>query len=92
MLASGTGSLGNPLDQSQYIRYTSHRYDLVVDPRSQRTAPCPGDHAAKVPPMIAVGFGFLALFSILSILLGSEDPRRADPRDDVRLWMRFGIR
>jgi hypothetical protein len=42
--------------------------------------------------MIAVGFGFLALFSILSILLGSEDPRRADPRDDVRLWMRFGIR
>jgi hypothetical protein len=52
----------------------------------------PGDHAAKVPPMIAVGFGFLALFSILSIMLGSEDPRRADPRDDVRFWMRFGIR
>jgi hypothetical protein len=42
--------------------------------------------------MIAVGFGFLALFSILSILLGNEDPRHADPRDDVKLWMRFGTR
>ena len=26
--------------------------------------------------MIALGFGFLALFSVLSILLGNEDPRR----------------
>jgi hypothetical protein len=42
--------------------------------------------------MIAVGIGFLALFSLLSILLGHEDPRHADPRDDMRLWMRFGIR
>jgi hypothetical protein len=42
--------------------------------------------------MIAIGFGFLALFSILSILLGNEDQRRADPRDDVRLWMRYGLR
>ncbi len=42
--------------------------------------------------MIAVGFGFLALFSILSILLGTEDPRYADPRDDIRLWTRFGLR
>ena len=25
--------------------------------------------------MIAIGFGLLALFSVLSILLGSEDPR-----------------
>jgi hypothetical protein len=42
--------------------------------------------------MIAFGFAFLALFSLLSILLGNEDPRHADPRDDIRLWMRFGIR
>jgi hypothetical protein len=42
--------------------------------------------------MIAVGIGFLALFSLLSILLGNEDQRRADPRDDVRLWMRFAVR
>jgi hypothetical protein len=42
--------------------------------------------------MLAIGLGFLALFSILSILLGSEDQRQADPRDDVRLWLRFGIR
>jgi hypothetical protein len=42
--------------------------------------------------MIALGIGFLALFSILSILLGSEDPRRPDPRDDIRFWMRYGIR
>jgi hypothetical protein len=42
--------------------------------------------------MLAIGLGFLALFSILSILLGNEDQRHADPRDDVRLWLRFGIR
>ena len=42
--------------------------------------------------MIAIGFGFLALFSILSILLGNVDPRHAVPRDDVRLWMRYGLR
>jgi hypothetical protein len=42
--------------------------------------------------MIAIGFGLLALFSILSIVLGDEEPRRADPRDDIRLWMRFVAR
>jgi hypothetical protein len=42
--------------------------------------------------MIAFGIGFLALFSLLSILLGTDDPRRVDPRDDVRFWMRYGIR
>jgi hypothetical protein len=41
--------------------------------------------------MIAIGFGFLALFSILSIVL-SDDSRRIDPRDDVRLWMRYVVR
>jgi hypothetical protein len=42
--------------------------------------------------MIAIGFGFLVLFSLLSVMLGDKDPRRVDPRDDVRLWMHFGIR
>jgi hypothetical protein len=43
--------------------------------------------------MFAVGLGFLALFSVISILLGNEDPRHtADPRDDIGLWMRLGIR
>lgn len=51
-----------------------------------------GDHAAEVPRVIALAIGFLALFSLLSILLGNDDPRHVDPRDDVRLWMRFGLR
>jgi hypothetical protein len=42
--------------------------------------------------MIAIGIGFLALFSILSILLGNDDPRPTDFRDDARLWMRFVTR
>ena len=51
-----------------------------------------GDHRSGGVPMIAIGFGLLALFSVLSILLGNEDPRREDPRDDIRLWMRYGLR
>jgi hypothetical protein len=43
--------------------------------------------------MFAVGLGFLALFSVLSILLGNEDPRHGvDPRTDLALWMRIGSR
>ena len=43
--------------------------------------------------MIALGFAVLALFSVLSIVLGNEDSRRgADPRDDLALWMRLGAR
>jgi hypothetical protein len=42
--------------------------------------------------MIAIGFGFLALFSVLSIVLGEDESRRDDPRDDVKLWMRYAIR
>jgi hypothetical protein len=50
------------------------------------------DHAAEVPAMI-IGFGFLALFFVLSTLLGTEDPRRdVDPRDELPLWARFGGR
>jgi hypothetical protein len=66
---------------------------MVVDPSHSVMGPSVhGDHAAEVPPMIAIGFGFLALFSILSIVLSDDDSRRADPRDDVKLWMRYAIR
>ena len=37
-----------------------------------------------------IGIGFLALFSVLSIVLGNEDPRHGvDPRDQYALWTRF---
>ena len=39
--------------------------------------------------MIVIGLWSLALFSVLSIVLGNEDPRRqADPRDRrSRIWV-----
>jgi hypothetical protein len=43
--------------------------------------------------MFAIGLGFLALFSVVSVLLGNEDPRRdTDPRDTLALWARYGAR
>jgi hypothetical protein len=43
--------------------------------------------------MFALGLGFLALFSVLSILLGNEDPRHhTDPRDNLALWARYSLR
>ena len=43
--------------------------------------------------MFVVGLGFLALFSVISILLGNEDSRRgASPRDDAWLWMNYTYR
>jgi hypothetical protein len=42
--------------------------------------------------MFAIGFGFLALFSILSIVLTDTEPRRIDPRDDVKLWVSYVAR
>jgi hypothetical protein len=48
-----------------------------------------GDHAAEAP-MIVVGLGFLALFSVISILLGNEDSRPGtDPRSDIPLFTRY---
>jgi hypothetical protein len=43
---------------------------------------------------LATGFGLLALFSLISILIGTEDHRRrpADPRDDLFIWMNVGRR
>lgn len=43
--------------------------------------------------MMVVGTAlvFLALFSLVSIVAGSEDPRRdADPRE--RFWIKYGLR
>jgi hypothetical protein len=43
--------------------------------------------------MFAIGLGFLALFSVISILLGNEDPRPGtDPRFELPLWARYGAR
>ena len=43
--------------------------------------------------MFAIGIAVLALFSVISILLGNEEPRSgSNPRDDFALWMRLGIR
>jgi hypothetical protein len=48
-----------------------------------------GDHAAEAP-MFVFGLGFLALFSVISILLGNEDPRPGeDPRSDIPLFTRY---
>ena len=43
--------------------------------------------------MFAIGLGFLALFSVISVLLGNEDPRHdTDPRDTLALWARLSAR
>ena len=43
--------------------------------------------------MFAIGIVVLALFSVISIVLGHEEPRSGStPRDDLALWMRLGIR
>jgi hypothetical protein len=36
--------------------------------------------------MIGNGFGLLALFSLISILLGDDRRRGADPRDNFTYW------
>jgi hypothetical protein len=42
---------------------------------------------------LLVGLGFLALFSLVSILLSPEDSRQApDPRDALFTWVSRGIR
>ena len=40
--------------------------------------------------MFAIGFGFLVLFSVISVLVGHEEPRQqTDPRDNPLLWARY---
>lgn len=41
---------------------------------------------------MASGIGFLALFSLLSIVLGEDRRRTTDPRDGVDLWAQRFIR
>ena len=43
--------------------------------------------------MFIVGLGFLVLFSVISVVLGKDDPRPGmDPRDTIALWARFSAR
>jgi hypothetical protein len=39
--------------------------------------------------MLANGFGFLALFSLISILFGDAARRKGDPQADGWFWMRY---
>jgi hypothetical protein len=39
--------------------------------------------------MLANGFGFLALFSLISILFGDAARRKSDPLVDGWFWMRY---
>jgi hypothetical protein len=43
--------------------------------------------------VLVAGLVLLALFSLISILLGSEDGRETtDPYRSVATWVRFGLR
>jgi hypothetical protein len=39
--------------------------------------------------MLANGFGFLAIFSLISILFGDAARRKRDPHGDGWFWMRY---
>lgn len=42
--------------------------------------------------LVAIIIGLLALFSLISLTLGTDDPRQRgySPRDEAIFWMRFG--
>jgi len=42
--------------------------------------------------VVAIIIGLLALFSLISFTLGTDDGRQrsSTPRDEVMFWMRFG--
>ncbi len=67
--------------QNQTDVEAPHHADAVV-----------GVPAAEVRAMVIVaGIAFLALFSLVSILLGSEDGREApDPTGQIATWILFG--
>ena len=46
------------------------------------------------PVVIAIIIGLLALFSLISIALGTDDGRQRgySPRDEVTFWRLFGSR
>ncbi len=63
--------------------------------RDGRAMRPPASVAAKEHDMIfLIILGILALFSLISILLGTDEPRRSDaaPRDYDWYLMRFGAR
>ena len=77
------------------LGYTSSTRILDVD----RPRMCGGHSSPRRPrsggdPVIAGLIGLLALFSLLSILFGTEDHRQDtfDPRSDMFLRLSFGIR
>jgi len=48
----------------------------------------------RIPMVIAIIIGLLALFSLISFALDTDDwrERRYSPRDQIIFWMRFGNR
>src|SRR5690349_8107655 len=97
MTASGPYSSGRSIAKVRSIRYSCRYRHLVVGPPhlSGGSARCGEGSAATTQrrtPML-IGLGFLALFSVLTIVFGNEDSRRdVDPGDQYALWTRFGIR
>jgi hypothetical protein len=52
-----------------------------------------GNHAAEDHDMVILAvIGLLALFSLISFALGTDDWRQRGytPKDEVMFWMRFG--
>jgi hypothetical protein len=56
-----------------------HRWDREVR----------GIHARQVPTMLANGFGFLAIFSLITILFGEAARRKGDVLADVWFLDRY---
>jgi hypothetical protein len=48
-----------------------------------------GIHARQVPTMLANGFGFLAIFSLITILFGEATRRRSDRFEDIWFLNRY---
>jgi 4-amino-4-deoxy-L-arabinose transferase-like glycosyltransferase len=61
-------------------------------PGRSRLTLLPAIHAATGVLMLANGLGFLALLSLLGLLLGDDRRRRDDPTDDVFFWLRYRTR
>ena len=49
-------------------------------------------HSGGIPVLIAIIIGLLALFSLISFALGTDDGRQPvySPRDEVTFWRLFG--
>jgi hypothetical protein len=81
-----------PLDCHTLLGYAAKRNrSLGVGPADRRRdRKVRGIHATRqVPIMLANGFGFLALLSLISILFGDAARRKSDPQVDGWFWMRY---